>query len=408
MDGLLTVSMIVKNEEIFLPRCLESVQGVADDIVIVDTGSTDQTLAIAHQFGARTRQIEWPNDFAKARNVSLEMVQTPWVLVMDADEVLVAEDIPRLEKAIKEPFADAYNIRIVSLANKAENISESYVARLFRHVPGIFWEGKIHEQIIPSLIRAKLTLMQLNVRLLHYGYMDGVSHERNKGERNLQLLLEALKDNPKDAYLTWQLSQTYLGLNRSEEAQAMARKVFKLITPDSPFHPLTYVLLAKAYWQGNRPRKALTVLEEAAFQYPTFTDLFFLQGLIRTHLKEWDKALYAFRQCLKLGEPQGFLITETGVGSFKALFRIAQCHTNLHQTKEALAHLLMAIKIQPTFREAWQLLFLLFNGRPIEELAQTVQMVLTAPQIAAAFSTWPERDANEEALVRYIGSLSVS
>jgi len=408
MDGLLTVSMIVKNEEIFLPRCLQSVQGVADDIVIVDTGSTDQTLAIAQQFGARTRQIEWPNDFAQARNVALEMVQTPWVLVMDADEVLVAEDIPRLEKAIKEPFADAYNIRIVSLANKAENISESFVARLFRRVPSIFWEGKIHEQIIPSVMRAKLTLMQLNVRLLHYGYMDGVSQERNKGERNLRLLLEALKDNPQDAYLTWQLGQTYLGLNRSEEAQAMARKVFKLITPDSPFHPLTYVLLAKAYWQGNRPRKALTVLEEAAFQYPHFTDLFFLQGLIRTQLKEWDKALYAFHQCLKLGEPQGFLITETGVGSFKALFRIAQCHTNLHQTKEALAHLLMAIKIQPTFREAWQLLFLLFNGRPIEELAQTVQMVLTAAQIAAAFSTWPERDANEEALIRYIASLSMS
>jgi len=380
---------------------------VADDIVIVDTGSTDQTLAIAHQFGARTRQIEWPNDFAQARNVALEMVQTPWVLVMDADEVLVREDIPLLEAAIKEPFADAYNIRIVSLANKAENISESYVLRLFRALPNVRFEGRVHEQVFPSLIRLGLTVQALNIRLLHYGYMDGVSTERHKAQRNLELLIDALRDNPDEHYLLWQLAHTYLGMGEGPRAIDAATKSLKAMTYESPIRPLAYLTLAKAYYIERRFRKSLSTLEIAGNEFPHYTDIYYWKGIARMGLGEWDQAIKEFSRCINLGEPKGFLYTETGVGTFKSLYRLAQCYGLSGKPKEALAHLLVALQKQPSFREGWQYLFNFLQGQPIEQVYQYASKVLEESQIIPVFESWNDRNPNEEAFLSYLKQLSI-
>ena len=101
---MLSLSMIVRNEEARLAACLASVSALADEMVVVDTGSTDTTIAIAEAAGARVEQINWPGDFAPARNQALEFLKGDWVLVLDADEQLRPEVIPSLKALMASPM----------------------------------------------------------------------------------------------------------------------------------------------------------------------------------------------------------------------------------------------------------------------------------------------------------------
>ena len=107
---MLSLSMIVRNEEARLVECLRSVQGFADELVVVDTGSTDATVAIAEAAGARVEQIPWPGDFAPARNQALEFLKGDWVLVLDADEQLRPEAIPALKALMAQPDVLVINL----------------------------------------------------------------------------------------------------------------------------------------------------------------------------------------------------------------------------------------------------------------------------------------------------------
>ncbi len=401
MNNLLTLAMIVKNEEFFLPQCLESVKGIVDDMVIVDTGSTDKTIEIAKSYGARVISIEWPNDFAKARNVGLEAVRTPWVLVMDADEELVKDDLGILEKAILMPEADAYNIRIVSVMDRAEDISESYVTRLFRSLPDIRFEGSIHEQVYYSLERNRQHLESLNVRFIHKGYLESIITGRNKVDRNLHLMENHVKNNPNDGYMLWQLAQTYDSVGRHSEAMFSCQRSLKCLGPESPIRVLVWTTYAKSTSHAGHPKKALGILSQALGIYPTYTDFRYLQGTIFLQLRQWKNAEHAFNDCLGMGEPKGYLLTETGVGGFKALFKLAEIHIAQQHTQEGLAHLLMAIRSQPTYRSAWSAVTQLLAGTPLKDLYRTFCMAVPQETIVHTLSSWPTLTDDETLLLNY-------
>lgn len=399
MNGQLTVSMIVKDEERFLPACLASIQTIADHIIVVDTGSTDRTIEIARSFGAKVVKIPWPNDFSKARNVGLDLVKTPWVLILDADEELVSDDIPTLQKAIEQPFSDAYNLRIVSLMDRAEDISESYVTRLVRSHPKIRFAGAVHEQIFPAVQALGMAIRPLDVRLLHKGYLAAVVHGKNKGQRNLELIQNQLKTNPTDAYMQWQLAQTLLGNGEAESSQAAARKALKLLSIEHPLWILAQYTYARTLDFGGQPKRALRVLREGQAAFPAYTDFYYLEGAIHMRLGQWPQAERAFRKCLELGEPKGFLMTETGIGGFKSLYRLSQVLQAQGRPQEALATLLVALKNNPPFREGWQGMFTILVGSNIHAVLDAVLMSLPLDTVISTLSQWQNRNANEENLL---------
>ncbi len=402
MNNLLTLAMIVKNEEFFLPQCLESVKGIVDDMVIVDTGSTDRTVEIAESFGARVIQIPWPNDFAKARNVGLDAVKTPWVLIMDADEELVKEDLAILEKAIQMPQADAYNIRIVSVMDRAEDISESYVTRLFRSHPKVRYDGAVHEQVFNSLSAVGFKLAHIPMRLIHKGYLGSVVQGRNKAERNRKLLEDEVRNNPKNGYMTWQLAQTYYGEGRFTDAIDAAKKSLRLIDVANPLWVLAEVTYARALMATNQPKKALRVLAEGKLSHPHYTDFFYLEGIILMGQEKWEDARKAFLHCLELGEASAYLMTDTGVGGFKALYRIAQTYIQQQDGKNSMAYLLLCIKQQPHYRSAWDAIFDLLAGSTIKAVADTLLFSLTAEQAVKTLQAWPNLTQNEQHVLTYL------
>ena len=138
---MLSLSMIVRDEEARLGECLRSVQGFADEMVVVDTGSTDATVAIAEAAGARVEQIPWPGDFAPARNQALEFLNGDWVLVLDADEQLRPEAIPALKALMAQP--DVLVINLLRYEVGAAMAPYSSVSRLFRRHPSIRWSRHV-------------------------------------------------------------------------------------------------------------------------------------------------------------------------------------------------------------------------------------------------------------------------
>ena len=153
-NPLISLCMIVKNEEKNLPRCLESVCGLVDEMIILDTGSEDNTVSIAQSFGAKVYQIPWPGDFSAARNESVEKAGGDWILYLDADEVLDPCGCPDcIRKAASDPEVTAWSIPIRCLKWESASYSVTVNIRLFRNLPELRFENEVHERIEPALAR---------------------------------------------------------------------------------------------------------------------------------------------------------------------------------------------------------------------------------------------------------------
>jgi tetratricopeptide (TPR) repeat protein len=210
----LGLCMIVKDEEAALPDCLESVRGVVDEMVVVDTGSSDRTVEIAQHFGAIVHSIPWENDFAAARNAALQQVHSDWVLVLDADEVLLLESVPDLQKMMSNP--DCLAVTLVRQELGVRQIPYSLVSRLFRRHPAIAFSRPYHESIDDSVLQLQTqephwkVIELAGIALRHTGYTQAAIAQRHKGERARSILEGYLADHPDDPYVCSKLGALYL------------------------------------------------------------------------------------------------------------------------------------------------------------------------------------------------------
>ncbi len=201
---MLSLSMIVRNEQERLGACLDSVKAFTDEMVIVDTGSTDNTIAIAKAAGARVEQIPWPGDFAPARNVALEFVTGDWVLVLDADECLRAEAVPALKALMAQP--DVLVINLLRHEQGAAMAPYSSVSRLFRRHPRIRWSRPYHSMVDDSVRELLQDEPHWRIAdcsepaLLHDGYRPEQLQGTDKADRLRRSMQEWLEQEPGHPY----------------------------------------------------------------------------------------------------------------------------------------------------------------------------------------------------------------
>ena len=194
--------MIVKNEERFLEQCLRSVQDVVDEMIVVDTGSTDRTIEIAKSFGATVLECEWRNDFGWARNQALEAANKRWLLVLDADEELMAASKPALAALKNVPsWLTAVWVRIYNRSDDyvgTGDMSHALV-RIFPNDEAIRYRGLIHEFPTVNGDPNGLAAASSPIGVIHHGYVKEIVHERGKGARNLAIVKAAAEREPNDA-----------------------------------------------------------------------------------------------------------------------------------------------------------------------------------------------------------------
>ncbi len=219
--GLLSVCLIVKDEEAMLGACLESLEGVADEVIVYDTGSTDRTVEIARSTGARVVEGYWDDSFARARNAALSLACGTWVLSLDADERLLGNFAAlRAQIADVRSEVEAYLVAIENLHGAGNARSVHTAIRLFRRTR-CTWRHRLHEQVVAKDDASRrLSVGYLSgTRIIHHGYAAEIFDGRNKAERNLLLAESALDDADLDpAYALMNYGRALESVGRSDDA----------------------------------------------------------------------------------------------------------------------------------------------------------------------------------------------
>jgi glycosyltransferase involved in cell wall biosynthesis len=327
----LSLALIVKNEARCLARCLHSVQGVVNEIVVVDTGSTDDTVRIARECQARVVDFVWEDDFAAARNFALAQTTGDWILVLDADEhasPALAAEIPRF--IANRPAIG--RLKIVSDFRRNEQTlrSQSFVSRLFPR--GAHFEGRIHEQLISPLPR-----LDLQGELWHDGYL-----EPSKSARNVRLLERELERSPDSAYLCFQLALEYASLKQTAKALPYLQRAYAGLRKDEPFAPNLVVAYLYALRELSHFEEGLRVIEQADRFCQHLPDFHLVCGLFYLELVRSNPAQslaylpnieQRFQRCLALGETPQYQ-SVLGTGTFLAYYNLG---TLYHVFGEAAA-----------------------------------------------------------------------
>lgn len=226
----LTLCLIARDEERFLPGCLASVEGVVDRIVVVDTGSTDRTIELARAAGAEVVRHAWNDDFSAARNAAVEQVDAGYVLVLDADERLAPGAGEVLRAAVDAADFDAARLPLIN-ADREDATPQDVVDgracagvpvlldRVFRRTADLRWEGVVHEHVT-SWARRGRKIVTLDAPIVHYGAIPDVRARLGKSARNLRLLERAVADEPDNPVMRTYLAQDLL--HAGDEARAAA------------------------------------------------------------------------------------------------------------------------------------------------------------------------------------------
>jgi glycosyltransferase involved in cell wall biosynthesis len=221
----LGVFIIAKNEEARLPGLLSVLNEFAEQIIVVDTGSSDDTYLTAAKYGCEVYFSDWKDDFSYARNLALRHMRTDWVLSLDCDEMLEYEEMIKIRELISNTDADAINLKIINnLSNGIKSVHR--YTRLFRNLKYLKYSGRIHEQIRKSIEDNNLKILESDIKILHNGYFE---NDHKKQMRNKKLLLMDIEENPNDDWLKYHLANTEFSMNNNRDAS----KLFNAILDSS-------------------------------------------------------------------------------------------------------------------------------------------------------------------------------
>ncbi len=270
----ISACMIVKNEEEMLPGCLESIRSWVDEIIIVDTGSTDRTVEIAESYGAKVYFQEWTKNFSYHRNFSISKATSDWIFIIDADEEFVLDDLPSLRQAAAQTEFRLVSFNIFNI-NKETGQTTSFLhsVRLFKREANLRYDGIVHNQL---MFEPGEKALRLGISIHHYGYDLSPEKMKQKLDRSRELLERQLQDDPDNCFVHY----NYVQLLRSGGSH-----------PDTETCHLMLKHASLAAQLSKNDRK-----------YGQAVELMALHQLATTHisLREYDKAREYCRQALDI------------------------------------------------------------------------------------------------------------
>jgi glycosyltransferase involved in cell wall biosynthesis len=301
MPGALTLAVMVRDDARRLDRCLTSLKDHVSEIAVLDTGSVDDTVAVAESHRARVQKIEWPNDFGRALNVLLAMVHTPWTLRLDSDEWMDPKEAGELRNLVKEDSTSAFRLIRRDL-NAAGGYAEIHVMRLWRTHEKIRYTGIVHETIPANAIEEAWPgkhMINTDVFLWHDGYATDVA---GKVQRNIELLRREVADNPDRLEAQAMLATTLVTSKNPEGMGVLESLIDKLLDLDLE-NPPPQVAMAFVVYMGGVPEsevkaeKTERTIRKACHWYPKNPAILYYAGILE---KERGDLEAAFKHLLKL------------------------------------------------------------------------------------------------------------
>lgn len=285
----ISACMIVKNEEAFLSQCLESIKDFVDEIIIVDTGSTDRTVEIAKRYTDKMYFHPWEDSFSKARNQALSYATCDWIFQIDADEELVREDIPNVIKAVRDREVDGIMVQIISKFSGGKSEAVHSVERLFRNNGVIHYEGRVHNRVV-GMTNARV----YPIRMFHYGYDINQEQTEKKFARTVSLLKMDLADNPENPITYHYLSCSYISrrmYREALEASLTAIRIADLKNDPRLVFLWSHYNAGRSYYHLKDLANAEKIALAALKRYPKHIDSHFILIMVYFDQKRWTELM---------------------------------------------------------------------------------------------------------------------
>nr|NNM89951.1 glycosyltransferase family 2 protein [Bacilli bacterium] len=352
---LLSACLIVKDEALTIKQCIESLLPIADEIIVVDTGSTDETLAIIKVYDKVTvYTFPWDGDFSHARNASLSYAQGQYVLVIDADEFLEKNDHHKLLDLLSTTTTHGFFVNVINYTGSIHKFKEARPAsllRLFRR--GYTFEGKVHEQVWPNIERAGGNVENTDIRLHHMGYLDEIIAAHNKIERNEKLIAEELKKDPESLFHRTNMIAELSRKGDFKASLVLVEETLKWVE-EHPDKRIDHIYLrvrqfhSIALWELGRQDEAIRSMKETIQLVPTMTDAWFRLGHMFILQNKAYEALEPLQKCVQLGEQRGTLIDViAGSGSYFAFSDLAVAWRHLGDEQVASQYNFQSFLLKP-------------------------------------------------------------
>lgn len=345
----ITVCMIAKNEDNHIEECLKRLRPCRFEIVVVDTGSVDRTVEIAHKYTDKVYHFAWCEDFSAARNFSIEQASNDWVLVIDCDEYLENANLADIEEAIAQ---NSHSVGMIVRNNPyiiqgVRSVMSERIGRLFNR-KYCHYEGSVHEQV-RTLDDREPDTFQIPLTFYHEGYVSE-SDKRMRATRNLEMLLHDLETKGPSPYIYFQLGQNYISLNDLEKAAHYYQKGLELnADPHSAFVQSMIETYGYCLVELSRYDTAMRLKDK----YQLFShraDFVYLMGMLYMKKGEYAKAIAEFTKATTLGT-----FSRKGVNSYRANYNIASIYEQQGDQQAALQYYKKCGDYEPAVRKVKEL-----------------------------------------------------
>lgn len=340
----ISLCMIVKNEEKYIKMCLENALKLADEVIIVDTGSTDKTVEIIKQFGEKVKLInyKWTNDFSAARNISLEGAEGDWILVLDADEKLLCNP-DEVRKQLENSNIEGYEIPLYNIISRETIVYSAVYCKLFRNKKGYKYEGAIHEQInIKDKVNDIKEISSSICKVIHYGYIESDIKQKDKTKRNLDILLEEKKKNPDNPFIYYNIGVCLEVEGEYQKALDNFFKCNKLANAEDKYSITEYEIdmvkrMAECYYGMKEYELCINFINDLVKDkiFEKYVDLYFILGNCYSIQLKYEEAINALNKCIEIGETTQF-VSIKGRGSFQPKLLIAKIYADMGKVSEAV------------------------------------------------------------------------
>jgi len=416
----LSLCMIVRDEEKMLGRCLAAVAPAVDEIVIVDTGSTDATVEIAKSFDAKVIEFPWTGSFSEARNVSFAAATGDWVMYLDADEVLVADDIEQLRALTGRTWREAFYLVETSYTGELGEggAMVNNALRVFRNRPEYRFKDRLHEQIahtLPTYIPGRVE--QTPVRVTHYGYLGSVRDAKEKSARNIELLRTQAAETPQDAFLHFNLGSEYIVVGDLTAAGEELKAALSLVSAEgnltrAEYVPSLFTRLVMVLRMSGKLTEADATAVQGLELFPQFTDLVVAQARIAHMQGDSATAVDLFHRAIEMGDAPARYSPMVGSGTFLGRLALAEVHLEVGEFGAAREALQWCVDNHPEFLPVAgpYVTAMLRDGASPDEVETELQKLDTLPAsvrltVAAAMH---RAGAGTEAEAQYRASLDAA
>jgi GT2 family glycosyltransferase/tetratricopeptide (TPR) repeat protein/2-polyprenyl-3-methyl-5-hydroxy-6-metoxy-1,4-benzoquinol methylase len=374
---VLSLCMIVRDNARTIAACLESIRPWVDEMIVVDTGSTDDTPQIAERLGARVYHFPWCDSFSAARNESLRHARGRWIFWMDSDDTIDPVNGRKLRELAYRQIDPAILGFVVQVHcpgpgddGEADVTVVDHV-KLFRNLQHLRFDGRIHEQILPAIGEAGGEVAWSDVFVVHSGYDHSAAGQKKKLERDFRLLHLELKERPEHPFTNFNLGMTYADTAQYHQAADYLRRCLTFSRGKGSHLRKAYALLVYCEAQAGRQQAAWDTCQEGLRLFPQDAELHFREAILLHDRGQLAEAVRAYHAVLQNGEERHFSSVMRGITGFKARQNLAVVYTDLGELGKAEEQWRLVVGEMPGYRYGWHGLGdnLLRQGREADVLA---------------------------------------